>query len=83
MNAEIPSTIPAASRDEPGVNSLRFLSVEAGMSQGWHRYVGSHDDVRTVDRFRASAAGELMMREYGFTVDYVCTRPLALLETPP
>ncbi len=59
------------------------LAVEAGVSQGWHRYVGSHGDVLAVGRFGASAPGEVMMREYGFSVDNVCRRALALLETAP
>ena len=56
------------------------LAVEAGVSQGWHRYVGSRGDVLAVDRFGASAPGEVVMREYGFTVDNVCGRAVALLE---
>ncbi len=59
------------------------LAVEAGVSQGWHRYVGSRGDVLAVDRFGASAPGDVVMREYGFTVDNVCRRALALLEAPP
>ena len=59
------------------------LAVEAGVSQGWYRYVGSRGDVLAVDRFGASAPGEMVMREYGFTVDNVCRWALALLETPP
>ena len=59
------------------------LAVEAGVSQGWHRYVGSRGDVLAVDRFGASAPGEVVVREYGFTVDNVCRRAVALLETAP
>jgi transketolase len=55
------------------------LAVEAGVSQGWHRYVGDRGDVLAVDRFGASAPGSVMLREYGFTVDNVCARGLALL----
>ncbi|MGB6325999.1 MAG: transketolase [Methylocella sp.] len=55
------------------------LAVEAGASQGWHRYVGDRGDVLGVDRFGASAPGDVMMREYGFTVENVCKRTLALL----
>ena len=55
------------------------LAVEAGASQGWHRYVGDRGDVLGVDRFGASAPGEVVMREYGFTVENVCKRTLALL----
>jgi transketolase len=55
------------------------LAVEAGVTQGWHRYVGSGGDVLGVERFGASAPGDVMLREYGFTVDNVCARALALL----
>lgn len=56
------------------------LAVEAGVSQGWHRYVGDGGDIISVDRFGASAAGEVVLREYGFTVENVCQRALALLQ---
>jgi transketolase len=56
------------------------LAVEAGASQGWHRYVGDQGDVIGVDRFGASAPGPVLMREYGFTVEHVCTRARAVLE---
>jgi transketolase len=65
----------------PRTTSAR-LGVEAGVSQGWDRYVGSYGDVLAVDRFGASAPGEVVLREYGFTVDNVCKRALALLEAP-
>jgi transketolase len=55
------------------------LAVETGVSQGWHRYVGDRGDVLAVDRFGASAPGEVLMREYGFTAENVCARALALL----
>jgi len=75
---------PAEYRDEvlpPVVGA--WLAVEAGVSQGWHRYVGSRGDVLAVDRFGASAPGEIVMREYGFSVDNVCERAMALLATLP
>ncbi len=56
------------------------LVVEAGVSQGWHRYVGDRGDVLCVDRFGASAPGPEMLREYGFSVENVCQRALALVE---
>lgn len=55
------------------------LAVEAGVSQGWHRYVGERGDVLSVERFGASAPGDVVMREYGFTAENVCSRALALL----
>jgi len=54
------------------------LAVEAGSTQGWHRYVGPSGAVLGVDRFGASAPGGVVMREYGFTVDEVCRRARAL-----
>ncbi len=62
----------------PSVRSR--LAVEAGVSQGWHRYLGDRGDVIGVDRFGASAPGPVVMREYGFSVENVCQRALALLE---
>jgi transketolase len=56
------------------------LSVEAGVTQGWRRYVGDRGDALGVDRFGASAPGDAMLREYGFTPENVCARALALLQ---
>jgi transketolase len=55
------------------------LAVEAGSPQGWRRYVGDRGEVLGVDRFGASAPGDVMLREYGFTIDNVCRRALATL----
>jgi len=55
------------------------LAVEAGSTQGWHRFVGEQGDVIGVNRFGVSAPGEVLMREYGFTVENVCERVLRLL----
>ncbi|HUE23147.1 MAG TPA: transketolase [Bryobacteraceae bacterium] len=56
------------------------LAVEAGVTQGWHRYVGDRGDVIGLDRFGASAPGPVVMRELGFSVENVCKRALALLD---
>jgi transketolase len=55
------------------------LAVEAGVSQGWRKYVGDEGDVIGVDRFGASAQGKVLMHEYGFTVANVCEHALKLL----
>jgi len=55
------------------------LAIEAGSPLGWHRYVGNGGDILGVERFGASAPGETLLREYGFTVENVCRRALALL----
>jgi transketolase len=71
---------PKAYRDSVLPPSVRArLAVEAGVAQGWHRYVGDDGEVISVDRFGASAPGEIVMREYGFTVENVVGQALALL----
>lgn len=55
------------------------LAVEAGVTQGWCKYVGSQGDVIGVDHFGASAPGKVMMRKYGFTVENICERAIKLV----
>lgn len=55
------------------------LGIEMGSSLGWHRYVGDEGDVIAIDTFGASAPGEKIMEEYGFSVDNVVARLKALL----
>jgi transketolase len=70
---------PRSYRDQVLLPSVPArLAVEAGATQGWHRYVGDRGDVLGIDRYGASAPGEVVMREYGFTVENVCKRALAL-----
>lgn len=56
------------------------LSVEAGVSFGWDRYVGDQGAIIGVDRFGASAPGDIVMKEYGFTVDHVVSKALEILK---
>jgi transketolase len=55
------------------------LAVEAGLPQGWHRYVGDDGDIIGIERFGASAPGNIVMEKLGFTVNHVVERSLALL----
>ncbi|MEW8971965.1 MAG: transketolase [Mesobacillus sp.] len=56
------------------------LGIEMGSSLGWHRYVGDEGEVLAIDTFGASAPGEKIMEEYGFSVNNVVARVKALLE---
>jgi transketolase len=47
------------------------LSIEAGVTLGWQKYVGDRGGSIGIDRFGASAPGEIVMRELGFTVEHV------------
>jgi transketolase len=55
------------------------LAVEAALPQGWHRYVGDGGEVIGIERFGASAPGNVVMEKLGFTVDNVVERALGLL----
>ena len=57
-----------------------MLAIEAGVSLGWRPYVGPGIEVIGVDRFGASAPGEIVMREYGFSVEHVTQRALAVVK---
>jgi transketolase len=57
-----------------------MLAIEAGVSLGWRPYVGPGIEVIGVDRFGASAPGEIVMREYGFSVEHITQRALALVK---
>jgi len=79
---ELFEALPQGERDAvlpPAVTAR--LAVELGVSQGWDRYVERHGDMLGVERFGASAPGDVVLREYGFTVDNVCARAKALLAT--
>jgi transketolase len=47
------------------------VSIEAGVTFGWSKWVGDGGASIGVDRFGASAPGEVVLREYGFTADHV------------
>jgi len=55
------------------------LAVEAGISQGWQRWVGDGGDILSVDRFGASAPVKVVMEKYGFTVENVIQRARKLI----
>lgn len=56
------------------------LAVEAGSSFGWCRYYGSEGASISVDRFGASAPGNIIMEKFGFTVDNVVAKAQELLK---
>jgi transketolase len=72
---------PQEYRDSVLLPSVRRrLAVEAGLPMGWHRYIGDHGDIIGVERFGASAPGNIVMEKFGFTADHVIERASALLE---
>lgn len=61
-------------------NVKKRLGIEVGSSFGWHKYTGDEGDVLAIDTFGASAPGEKIMEEYGFSVSNVVARVKALLQ---
>jgi transketolase len=57
------------------------IAIEAGITQGWHRYVGSTGEVIGLDSFGASAPYKILYEKFGITVEQVVGKALALLST--
>lgn len=57
------------------------LGLEMASSLGWHRYVGDEGEVLAIDTFGASAPGEKVIEEYGFTVENVVSKVKNLLNS--
>jgi transketolase len=57
------------------------IAIEAGITQGWHRYVGSTGEVIGLDSFGASAPYKVLYEKFGITADRVVGKALALLST--
>jgi len=56
------------------------LAVEAGVSQGWHRWVGDHGAILSVDKYGASAPQKVVYEKYGLTVENVVAKVKELLK---
>jgi transketolase len=70
---------PADYRDEvlpPDVKAR--LSVEAGVALGWKKWVGDDGDSISIEHFGASAPGSTVLEHFGYTVDNVVARAVAL-----
>ncbi|MGQ4647482.1 transketolase [Lyngbya aestuarii] len=55
------------------------LAVEAAVSFGWCRYVGSEGTTISIDTFGVSSPGPLAMEKLGYTVDNVVAKAKSLL----
>lgn len=54
------------------------LAVEAGVAQGWERWVGDRGEIISIEKFGASAPYKTIYKEYGLTSEAVieCSRKL-------
>jgi transketolase len=67
---------PDGYRREVFPTDIPRLAVEAASSFGWERYA---DAMLCIDRFGASAPGDVAMKELGFTPEHVVERATSLL----
>ncbi|MBI4731500.1 MAG: transketolase [Chloroflexi bacterium] len=55
------------------------LAVEAGVTQGWERWVGGYGSALGIDRYGASAPYQTIYKEYGLTTEAVIRKALDVL----
>ncbi len=71
----------AAYRDAVLPASVRArVSIEAGTTFGWHRWIGDQGIAIGIDRFGASAPGETNTEKFGFTPEHVAETVRTLLK---
>jgi transketolase len=57
------------------------VAVEAGIAMPWHRFVGDHGEVISLEHFGASADWQTLFREFGFTGEAVAAAARRSLES--
>jgi transketolase len=55
------------------------VTIEAGARMGWHRWATDEGTVIGIDHYGASAPGDEIMKNFGFTVEHVTSAALRLL----
>jgi transketolase len=55
------------------------VAVEAGVTDGWWKYVGTNGKILGIDRFGESAPAGQLFKEFGFTVENVVKNVEAVL----
>lgn len=60
--------------------SIPKIAIEAGAKMPWYKYTGCKGDVIGIERFGASAPGNILMENFGFSVDKVVSVAISLLE---
>jgi len=55
------------------------VSIEAGIKQGWEKYLGEYGEAISIEKFGASAPYEVLFKEYGFTKEAIIQKAKALI----
>jgi len=56
------------------------ISVELGIAQGWHQWVGSKGIIMSLDHYGASAPANTLFEKFGFTVENIVNNAHSLLK---
>jgi transketolase len=56
------------------------VSVEAGVKQGWEKYLGDYGEAISIEKFGASAPYEIIFKEYGFTKEAIVKKAKDVVE---
>jgi len=59
--------------------TLLGISIEAGATQGWHKYIGPGGEAIGIDHFGASAPAKVLLEKFGFTAENIISRVKVLL----
>lgn len=59
-----------------GGNLGKRVSIEAGVAQGWHKYIGRDGIAISIEDFGLSAPYKALQKEFGFTVEDILSRIL-------
>ncbi len=65
---------PGLPRQRPAPTLKARVAVEAGIGLTWHRYVGDTGRIVSLEHFGASADGNALFHEYGFTAENVAAK---------
>jgi transketolase len=60
-------------------NLKKRVTVEAGASFGWERWAGDEGTIIAIDHYGASAPGDQIMKNFGFTAEHVTAAALRLM----
>ncbi len=47
------------------------ISIEAGVSMGWHKYVGAEENIISINKFGSSAPSKVILENFGFTEERI------------
>jgi transketolase len=55
------------------------VGIEAGVGQGWEKYLGSQGQMISIERFGASAPYKVLAEKFGFTISNIVSKAEAML----